>query len=142
MKTKKIIIAVIGCMAGAVLTSCQSKEEKVHDAQENVIEAKQDLSEAQREYREEQDKRLRENEKSIEEYRLKINDQKEADRAAYQSRIDDLERRNKDMRVKLDTYNDPDESKWENFKNEFNHDMEELGNAFRDMGKNNVNDKK
>jgi hypothetical protein len=42
------------------------------------------------------------------------------------------------MKDKMNGYKAEGKDKWENFKTEFNHDMDELGNALSDLGKNNV----
>jgi DNA repair ATPase RecN len=140
MKKLNLIIAGIGCMTGLLLTSCQSKEQKVENAREDVIDANADLRKAQMEYREAQEDKLRENDRMLEDYRTRAAEQKAEMREDYNTRVNELERRNKEMRTRLDTYNDNDNdnTKWESFKREFNHDMEELGNSFRDIGKNNV----
>ena len=37
------------------------------------------------------------------------------------------------MKQKMADYKEEGKEKWETFKVEFNHDMEELGNAFKDL---------
>ena len=132
-------------MAGAVLTSCDSKQDKVEDAKENVTEAKEDLKDAQQElnaeypaYKIDMNKRIVANETEIARLRAIINKpgEKPLDNAR-RDKIDDLERRNADLRTRLDGY-ETKRSNWEEFKREYNHDMDELGNSFKDMGKNNV----
>jgi vancomycin resistance protein YoaR len=54
----------------------------------------------------------------------------------YAKKIDKLEARNNALAVKINTY-DPEKSNWEAFKREFNHDMEEIGSAFKDLTVNN-----
>lgn len=138
MKTKKIVIAVIGCVAGLVLSSCQTKEKKLEDAQENVKEANEDLDEAEREFRNEADIKLRENENEIRMYKDNINTMKVETRANYQRMVDSLERRNEELKIKLKEYKGETNDKWDAFKREFNHDMDELKNSLKDIGKNNV----
>ena len=41
----------------------------------------------------------------------------------------------------MDDYKAISKEEWETFKAEFNHDMEELGKAFGDLGNNNVKNK-
>ncbi|HEX8515487.1 MAG TPA: hypothetical protein VF868_04750 [Bacteroidia bacterium] len=136
MKTKTIIIAAVAGIAG-VLTSCQTKEQKLENAQENVAEANEDLRNAQREFREDSENRLRENDRDFETYRSDIKNEKEDVRVEYERRIDSLEQKNKALRVKLNQDYDNND-KWESFKREFNHDMDELKTSLKDMRKNNV----
>jgi cell shape-determining protein MreC len=140
MKTRKIVIAVIGCMAGVILSSCQSKEQKVEHAEENVTKANEDLREAQTEFKNEAEITIRENENEIKMYRDNLKDQKVADKENYERRIDSLERQNEEMRRKLNEYNGEGQTneRWESFKREFNHDMEGLKNSIRAIGKDNT----
>jgi hypothetical protein len=140
MKTRKIVIAVIGCMTGVILSSCQSKEQKLENAQENVIDANQDYKQAQQEFRNEAEIKIRENENEIKMYKDNLNSQKVESRADYERRVDSLQRRNEELKRKLNEYNDDGKSneKWESFKREFNHDMDELKQSIKHVGKNNV----
>ena len=138
MKTKTIFVAAIAGMA--VMSSCQTKEQKLENAQENVADANEDLRQAQREFREESENNLRENDMTIETYRANLKNEKEDMRVQYERRADSLEQRNKELRAKLDSYKDDnnDNEKWESFKREFKHDMDELKNSMKDVSKNNV----
>ncbi len=143
---KTIYSFVFGSMLiGGVLSSCESKQEKVEEATEDVRDAKEDLKEAQRElnaeypaYRNDMDARITANEKEIARLREIINKpgEKPLDNAR-RERIDDLEKRNSELRARLYGYEN-ERSDWEAFKREFNHDMDELGNSFKDAGKDNV----
>jgi len=50
----------------------------------------------------------------------------------YAKKIENIEQKNKDLKLKLETY-ETNQSDWETFKREFNHDMDELGKAFKDL---------
>ena len=54
----------------------------------------------------------------------------------YAKRIDTLEQKIKDLKKKMENF-DNGQSDWESFKREFNHDMDELGQAFKDLTVNN-----
>jgi hypothetical protein len=54
------------------------------------------------------------------------------------NRIDALEQKNKDLRIRITTH-DSTQSDWDSFKREFNHDMDELGKALSDFAENNKN---
>ncbi len=132
-------------MAGAFLTSCDSKQEKVEDAQENVAEAKEELKDAKQElnaeypaYRKDMDARIVANQTEIDRLRKIVAKpgEKPLDNAR-RDKIDELERKNEGLRARLDGY-ETNRSDWESFKREFNRDMDDLGSSFRDMGKDNV----
>jgi chromosome segregation ATPase len=72
------------------------------------------------------------NEKRIAELKAKINkpgkllDKMRADRIAA------LEQRNRDLRLKITAY-ETEKTDWQKFKEEFNHDVDELGKAIGDI---------
>jgi Tfp pilus assembly protein PilE len=170
MKRKFIALAVLGLSAGVYFSSCNNNQpdKKIENAQEDLHESEQkaekdrleaeskaekDKLEAENKYEEEwlkfkneQEERLQANDAEIKRYRANADKVKKADRNTYEVKVKDLEDRNANLRARIDAYDkDTDRAKknsgWENFKREFNHDMDELGNAFKDLGKNNVHDK-
>jgi len=52
-----------------------------------------------------------------------------------------FERKNEELRDRLETQEREGQEKWENFKKEFNHDIDELGQAIKDLFKDNVKEK-
>ena len=48
-------------------------------------------------------------------------------------KVADLDKKNSDMKKKMADYKASNKENWENFKTEFNHDMNELGQAFKDL---------
>jgi len=52
-------------------------------------------------------------------------------REKYRETIDRLETKNAEMKVKLREAKDKSKENWEEFKREFNHDMDELGTAIK-----------
>ncbi|MCD6018773.1 MAG: hypothetical protein K0S53_1894 [Bacteroidetes bacterium] len=144
---KTIFILAISTLSMGLITSCKSGTEKVEDAKENIAEEQKDVEEAKIDYVEEyekfkadQDLRMAENEKQIAEMKAKTAEMKKDARADYEKRVVELETKNAELRAKLRDYkhDEHDNTKWETFKREFNHDMDEMGNAFRDLGKNNA----
>ena len=123
-------------------------EKKAENAKENVQDAKQDLSEAQKKADEEAAKAAREaewkafkenaqiqidkNNARIAELRVKLKKPGKALDEIYASRINTLEEKNKALKARIDVY-ESNQSDWETFKREFNHDMDELGQALKDF---------
>jgi len=88
--------------------------------------------------------KIKQNEEKIAELR-KMKKANKTDNDAYNAKIDELEAKNKEFKKRMDEYNDEttntdsnNKEKWESFKREFNHDMDELYNSLNDIGKNNV----
>lgn len=131
-------------LASAVFTACQSKQEKVEDAKEDVQEAKEELHDAQSElnaeypaFRTDAEAKIAANEQRIADLRAKINKGGKPLDEARAKRIQELEEKNAQLRSRLYGY-EKERSDWEAFKREFNHDMDELGKSFDDVGKDNV----
>jgi len=135
-------------MAGTIFTGCQSTAQKQDAAQAKVKDARQDLNEAKKEanaigqemataeewatFRSESEVKIRDNEVRIAELNVKMKKPGEVFDELYAKKIANLELQNKEMRVRLIAY-EKSQSNWETFKREFNHDMDELGKALKDL---------
>ncbi|MGB4969266.1 MAG: hypothetical protein WBO31_07035 [Saprospiraceae bacterium] len=122
----------------ALLTNCNSPEEKVTNAQNEVTQAKIDLEKANQEYiqdmqdfKSETAQKIAANEQNIVEFKSRIENEKKEAKAEYQKRIAELEQKNSDIKKKLDDYKLEGKDNWEKFKTEFKQDMDELGSAFK-----------
>ncbi len=132
-------------VACSIFTSCNSSEKKVDNANENVQEAKENLQEAQKElnaeypaFKKDAEEKIAANEKRIDELQAKINKPgKSPLDEMRKKRIDTLKEKNAELRTRLYNY-EIERSDWETFKREFNHDMEGIGDAFKDLGKDNT----
>lgn len=144
MKKSILILASI-ITIGAIATSCNTPEQKVENAQEGVAEANKDLDQANQEYitdveayRKETEERIAANNKSIAEFNVRIEHEKKEAKEDYKMKVAELEKKNSDMKMKMDNYKLEGKDKWEIFKTEFNRDMEELGQTFKDLTVKNV----
>jgi len=134
---------ILGCaifLTGAVFTSCSSPAEKVENKEENVVEANESLEKANAEnvadmeaFRKENNERILANDKSIAEFKAKVANEKREARIEYTEKINELERKNSDYKKRLEEYNETGSEKWVAFKSEFNHDMDGLGMALKDL---------
>jgi hypothetical protein len=145
MKKSILALAALTFMAASTLTSCNSPAKKVEEAQNDVKEANKDLAKANEEYladiesyRKETADKIAANDRSIAEFNARIKEQKREAAADYKLKIAKLEEKNSDMKKHLDEYKAEGKENWEKFKTEFNHDMEELGKAFKDLTVKNV----
>lgn len=139
-RTIIILSAAITLVAGTIFTGCQSTSQKQEAAQADVRDARQDLNEAQKDaneirmataeewaiFKRDSDVKIRENEVRIIELNGKTSDE------VYTKRIANLELQNKEFRTRLTDY-EKNQSNWDSFKREFNHDMDELGKSLKDF---------
>lgn len=135
-------MAIMVSMVFTMFIGCQSSSKKVENAQENVLKANEELNQALKDsiqqYRIATQEKLIANEKQLAEYKAKIAIQKKENKAKYEEDLAKLVQKNNDLKIKLENYNEENEVKWEAFKTEFNHDMDELGKAFKDLTVKNV----
>ncbi len=72
----------------------------------------------------------------IAEFKERVKTQKADAKADYEKKVEELNRKNSDLKMRLDNFKFDSKTKWEAFKFELNQDMEELGTAINDfMGK-------
>ncbi len=152
MKNFMKVSAFALLISSGLLFACTSSSNKVENAKENVEEAKSDVNEANKElneanadyvkdmeaYRLLNADRVAANEKSIADFKIRIEKEKRENRAEYNKKLAELEAKNSDMKKKLDDYKGEGKDGWDKFKAEFNRDMDELGQAFKDLTVKNV----
>ena len=144
---KRSIILVTGSffLSFSILTSCSTPAEKVEKAENNVVQANNELDSANKVYladvasfKKENNEKIAANNKSIAEFNQRIADQKATAKADYTIKIAELEKKNTDMKKKMDDYKEGGKDNWSKFKTEFSHDMDELGKAFKNLTVKNV----
>lgn len=151
MKNKILTFAVTALMIGTGFNTFGQADKKVSKARKNVKEAqkdlkdaKSDLSEAKVDSAADYEKFRKEAEMDISNNNMKIADLKskkmtdnKAANEKYDKKLMALEKRNNDLQIKLNGSSSTKTSAWTSFKREFNHDMNEFGKAFKDIGVNN-----
>ena len=127
-------------MAGTELISCNTSAEKVEKAEDEVKVANENLDEANAEYladveqfKLETNQKIADNAKSIADFNAGIATDKKLAKAEYKEKIAALELKNTDMQKKMADYKADGKDGWAKFKEEFNHDMDELGKALKDF---------
>jgi chromosome segregation ATPase len=139
-------------MSGGIFTGCESFSQKADSADNKVQDAKQDLKKAEtdaalanqkaavaeewRVFKADTDIRIKANESAVVDLKAKMKTSGKKMDDVYSASIDALEQKNKDLQARLDNY-EKNQSDWASFKREFNHDMDELGQAFKDLTVNN-----
>jgi peptidoglycan hydrolase CwlO-like protein len=145
MKKSIFKVACIAFASGIILSSCQTPTDKLGDSKDKVEDAQKDLNQAQKEYQEqyqqfklESDAKISTNEQLIADLKTYSKDKKKEVKLEYEKAISDMEAKNYELKEKVETQKDSSNEKWQSFKREFNHDMDELGQSLKDLGKNNV----
>lgn len=143
---KKLIFSLTCGMfaAGVLFTSCNSEADKLDNSKEKVEEAQQDLAEAKQDYNEqylqfklESEEKITANEKLIADLKEYSKTKKSETKVKYDNTIAEMETKNHAMKVRIGVYKEEGNDEWQSFKEEFNHDMNELGKALEDLTKDN-----
>ncbi len=148
MKQTILTVVIAAAIATISFTSCSSSEQKVENAENKVEDAKENLKEvikdssiaAQKAATAEEWKMfknvaevtIKNNEIRINNLRAKIKNGGVAADVVYAQKIENLKQQNNNLKAKIDKY-EKNYTDWESFKNEFNHDVEGLGKAFKDL---------
>jgi predicted RNase H-like nuclease (RuvC/YqgF family) len=144
MKNNIFTYAVLGCMAGTLLAGCDKKAEpKVEPAQEQKVgDAKQDLKDARANYvaewqafKTESEQKIEANEKRIDAFKQKMEHAGTKVKAQYKKDVAALKEKNRELKKKLEEYKDEGQGKWEEFKTNFNNDMDSVGKTMKDLFK-------
>lgn len=152
---KNIILTLaIGTMfmAATIFTSCHSSDQKDGNDHDMINKSTQDMTVMNNDVKSDKPKMASvdewktfklESELKINNNEIRVKELKEKMKKPgtildplYANRIENLEQKNKELKIKLETY-EINQSGWETFKREFNHDMDELGKAFKDLTVNN-----
>lgn len=147
-----LIVTIL--MTGLVLSGCQSPQQKadsaqtqLEDAEQKLVDAKQNKTVADQnavdekeweKFRIDTESKITANEIRIAELRQKKKNADPKLAAVYTERIDTLEQKNMGMRTWMYDYENS-KTDWALFKREFNHDMDELGKALKDVMVDNKN---
>lgn len=145
MKTFFLIYILLGGCGLTTLSSCNSPDEKVNHAKAAVMEADSNLINANQEYLKEvaqykleTAEKIAKNDKSIAEFRARVALEKKSAKREYLLKVEKLEKKNTDLKKRMDEFKADSKDNWKSFKKEFNHDMEEIGKAFKDLTVKNV----
>lgn len=142
MKKNKIIFILTGFVlaTGIFFTACNTPAQNVEKAKEDVDAANKNLEAANEayladveNYRKETAEKIAANDRSIAEFNTRIENEKADAKADYKRKIMELEQKNTDMKKTMNDYKAEGKEQWENFKNDFNRNMDELGNALEDL---------
>jgi hypothetical protein len=108
--------------------------EKVKEANEELVEAKKAATAEEWEaFKKYGDSVINKNDERIAELKMKMKKNGKSIDAKYDENVEALEQKNKDLKVKMKAYKNDANADWQSFKREFNHDMDELGQALKDL---------
>ena len=149
---KKLILnlALTALVAGTIFIACKKVADEMKDdtETENVMmdekgmdmedDMDTDVNAEYTAYKTESEAKIKENESIIDILKGDVKKTRQELRAGYNNTVNELEERNEAMKERLKNYKQETKEGLQSFSREFNRDMEELGQALRDLGKNNI----
>lgn len=155
MKSIIWVLSLASVMAGMIFTGCNNREDRWDDkmrrnkrTNDKVYENK-DLDNTRTVYHTEWDTwrddaldKIEKNEDRINELKAKMDKAGPKRDEKLAKRIGELREENRELRQRIYDYKYIDDRGWQDFKREFKHDMDRLGDALNDIGKDNVKDTK
>jgi len=152
MQNKKLRIAIMGILAVVSLTTFAQEDKQAAEARKDVVEANKDVAKAKQDLREaktdsaadyqkfkkESEMKIAANQKEITSLKNKKSKDTKDVREKYDKKVLALDQKNNELKMKIGGSSTTKTSNWTSFKNEFNHDMNELGDAIKDLGKDNT----
>ncbi len=132
-------IFILAIAIATAFVSCKTAQQKEAVAKDNVVNANQDLKDTQASNREDwitfrtdANAKIADNEKRIAALKDAMNKPGNTFDGMYRTRIEKLEAKNVELKSKLRNY-DGNETGWQTFKNDFNRDMNEIGDNIKDL---------
>lgn len=148
MKKTIYKLAAITVMTATLLLGCNTSTKKqedaiddVADARENTEDAKEQLMVAKKDananewkkIKKETNTRITENKIRIAQLKVEMIKSGFSIDTAYAKKIEELELKNKNIKIKVDSYKNDTSDDWELFKREYNHDINELNRAIKEL---------
>jgi hypothetical protein len=149
MKKKIVFSLVLAVLVSISIASCnkspKAKEEVLIDAKQDVETAKEDLDEATSDsivefnkYKSSIQIKLAENEKVISDLKASIKAEDRKTQTLYNKQLENLQLRNTELKLKIETYKQGPTQKWELFKVDFNKELDKLGKSISSTANNNL----
>jgi PhoPQ-activated pathogenicity-related protein len=132
MKTKILALTLTSAMVAASLITFAQEDKKVKEAQKDLW--KRIKTWKKRKRIRPLETTIRENQMQIATLKAKKSTDTKEVKESYDKRVVTLEQKNNNLKMKISGSSQVKTSEWSSFKRDFNHDMDELGQAIKDVG--------
>ncbi len=138
MKSNIVAFAVTGLLAGALLSGCAStSDQSASSSKQEAREARAEYRAEWRAFKKDSEAKIDANQVKIDAFKEKMDNAGPERKAKYADRVAELEKKNRDLRKRLAEYKDGGPSRWEEFKTNFKHDMDGIGETMSDLFRSN-----
>lgn len=140
MKNKIMTFTITGVIAVMSLSAIAQEDKKAAKARKEVSEAKKDLKEAKvdsaadfQRFKQDAENKIRDNQNKIALLKAKKADDNKEIRDKYNKKVLAIETQNDELKTKIKEANTTKTDMWSSFKRGFNHDMEAVENAIKNI---------
>lgn len=136
-----VLIAALG--TGSLTYSCNEKKEHLtgeqqamqedQDSRDRVKEMQDNIRQEKEEFIVQARAKIEKNENDIEDLKMVAKTKAGDAKTRYEQGIENLKAENERLKASIDANKETVNDKWDNFKVEFNHDMDKLGTAISDL---------
>lgn len=133
MKNKYFILAVILLIAGIFFTGCDNTRDDVKKANQDMIDAQNQFDKEWQQFKSDAEKRINENEQKIADFKAAMKTTTAKFKAKYENEVLTLEQNNIQLRKKLNEYKYEGKNNWEEFKRDFNREVDMVVDSLNDI---------
>lgn len=138
MKKQILKIAFTSAIALTSITAFAQENKQAANARIELHEAKIDSAEDFNRFKKQAEAAIKDNKRKIKDLKAKKSEASKEEKENYNKKVKALEEKNENLKTKIHGSSKTTTEKWVAFKREFNHDIEELGKAIRDIAKDNT----
>jgi oligoendopeptidase F len=140
MKNKYFILAVVLLIAGSVFTGCENNQdtakEEVKKANQDMIDAQTQFEKEWQQFKSDTELIIDANQKQIDDFKAAIKTTSAKFKAKYENQVLTLEQNNIELKKKLNDYKYAGKDNWEEFKRDFNREVNTVVDALNEIFKN------
>jgi F0F1-type ATP synthase membrane subunit b/b' len=141
MKYSMKALAAVMLIAAFVLSGCDSRTDRMEEAEISAVESNRDLEIANSEmdaelqiFRIKHDGLIKENNRSIGQIKERIKNEADMEvRVRHEQKLAELEKENRDLKREIDNYKASEKEDWNDFKVSFNDKMDDLGESLKNF---------
>jgi TRAP-type mannitol/chloroaromatic compound transport system substrate-binding protein len=137
MKQKIYVLALTMFIAGILFTACNSSDKKSANKQDTLTVEQKTIKQSMRDSVVQLEKRTEEivnaNEKNISDLKDKLANQNMEVKTKYEKKLEELDQKNSDLKIKLEEYKEDGTDKFEKFKTEYLNEIDEIGKSIKDL---------
>ena len=140
MRNKYFILAIFLLIAGSVFTGCENNQdtakEEVEKANQDMIDAQTQFEKEWQQFKSDAELKIDANQKQIDDFKAAMKTTSAKFKAKYENQVLTLEQNNIELKKKLNDYKYSGKDNWEEFKRDFNREVDTIVVALNEIFKN------